>query len=123
MKLDARLLALPSVIEGVLLRIDSPPKVVIIAAQWPSWLVTLIALDIPIQEAYFPASYHIYFKSKNLNYTWKTPLDLLHASIDNDAIYLVLGAVQFVRKLWPWFAGGSAQRLIVSLEIHFRGAS
>jgi hypothetical protein len=96
---------------------------VIIAAQWPSWLVALSALDIPIQEAYFPAVYHSYFKPKNLNYTWKTPLDVLRAPIDDDAIYLVLGAVQFVRKLRPWFAGGSAQRLIVSLEIHFCGAS
>jgi len=69
MKLDARPLALPSFIEGVLRRIVSPPKVVVIAAQWPSWLVTLIALDIPIQEKYFPANYHSYFKSKNLNYT------------------------------------------------------
>ena len=121
MELDGRPLALPSVIDGVLRPISSPPKMVIIAAQWPGWLVALIALGIPIQEAYFPAVYHSFFKPKNVNYTWKTPLDLLCAPRDDEAIYLVLGAVQFVRKLLPWFAGGSAQRLIVSLEVHFRG--
>ena len=120
---DARPLPLPSIIEGVLRRINSPPKLVIIAAQWPSWLVALSALELPIQEAYFPAAYHSYFKPKNPNYAWKSPLDVLRAPFDDEAIYLVSGAVQFVRKLLPWFAGGSAQRLIVSLEIHFRGAS
>ena len=108
--MDGRHLALPSVIEGVLRRISSPPKMVIIAAQWPGWLVALIALVIPIQEAYFPAAYHSFFKPKNGNYTWKTPLELLCAPRDNKAIYLVSGAVQFARKLLPWFAGGSAQR-------------
>jgi hypothetical protein len=122
-ELDARSLALPTFIEGVLRQVATPRKMVVILSQWPSWLVTLIALDIPIQEAYFPANYHCYFKTKNSVYKWKTPLDLLHALFDKEAIYLVSEAVQFVRKLRPWFAGGSAQRLIVSLEIHFCGAS
>ena len=115
MELDARSLALPTLIEGVLRRVVTPRKVVVIAAQWPSWLVTLIALDIPFQEAYFPANYHCYFKTKNLVYKWKTPLDLLHALIDTEASYIVSGTVQFVCKLQSWFAGGSYQRLIVYL--------
>ena len=123
MEWDARPLALPSIIEGVLRRISPPPKVVIVAAQWPSWLVALSSLDSPFQEAYFPAVYHRYLKPKDLNYSWKTPLDVLRAPIDAEAIYLVLGDVRFVHKLHPWLAGGNAQRLIVSLEIHFCGAS
>ena len=91
----------------------------IIAAQWPCWLVALSALNLPIQEAYFPARYHTYFKPKNSNYVCKTPLDVLLVPIDDDAIYLVSGTAQFVHKLRQWFAGGSAQQLIVSLEIHF----
>ena len=39
---------LPLSIEGVLRRVATAHKVVVIAAQWPSWLVTMIALDIPI---------------------------------------------------------------------------
>ena len=96
MELNVRPLAIPTVIEGVLRRMISPPKMVIIAAQWPCWLVVLFALDIPIQEAYFPADYHSYFKPKNGSYTWKTPLELLRAPIDDEAIYLVSGTVQFV---------------------------
>ena len=111
--MEARSWALPTLIEGVLRRVATPRKMVVIAAQWPSWLVTLIALDIPIQEAYFPANYHCYFKSKNSVYKWKTPLDLLHASIDKEAIYIVSGTAQYVRGLQAWFAGESSQRLIV----------
>jgi hypothetical protein len=109
---------LPSAIKvGVLLRVAVAHKVIVIAAQWPSWLVTTIALDIPIQEAYFPSKYHRYFKSKNENSTWMTPLDLSSTSVDNRAVYLVSGAVKFVQKLQAWFTGESSQRLIVSLEM------
>ena len=121
--MDARSLALPTFIEGVLRQVATPRKMVVILSQWPSWLVTLIALDIPIQEAYFPANYHCYFKTKNSVYKWKNPLDLLHASIDKEVIYIFLGTVQYVSKLQSWFSGGSSQRLIVSLETQFRGAS
>ena len=57
-ELEARYLALPTSIEGVLRRLATPRKLVVISAQWPSWLVTLLALGIPLQEAYFPANYH-----------------------------------------------------------------
>jgi hypothetical protein len=96
---------------------------VIIAAQWPSWLVALNALEIPIQAAYFPADYHIYFKINNSDYAWKSPLDVLRAPFNDDAIYLLSGDVQFARKLRSYFAGQRAQRLILSLETHFRGTS
>ena len=52
---------LPSLIAGVLRQVVVSHKLLVIAAQWPSWLVTLTALEIPFQEAYFPAIYHGYF--------------------------------------------------------------
>jgi hypothetical protein len=123
-KLDARCeVVLPSTIAGVLRRVDITHKLVLIAAQWPSWLVTLIALGIPFQEAYFPATYHRYFKSKHLVCTWKTPLELLENRVDISAVYLVSGSLQFVRNLWSWFTKLGSQRMIVSLEIHWRGSA
>ena len=114
---------LPSTIAGVLRRVVVAHKLVVIAAQWPSWLVTLIALGIPFQEAYFPAIYHGYFKSKHSVCTWKTPLELLDNPVDMSAVYLVSGSLQFVRNLRSWFTTLGSQRMIVSLEIHRRGSS
>ena len=43
-----------AILVGVLRRVVVKRTFVVIAAHWPSWLVTLIALDLPIQGAYFP---------------------------------------------------------------------
>jgi hypothetical protein len=120
---ERRPTALPLTIEGALRRVSASHRLVVIAGQWPSWLVSLVALDLPIQAAYFPLEHHRYFKPKNPVTSWMPPLTLFHGSVDVDAIYLVSGTVKFVRKLRPWFTGLSSQRLIVSLESHLRGAS
>ena len=112
---------LPSVIVGILRRVSISHKCVVVAAQWPSWLVTLLALDLPVHGAYFPEPFHRYFKSKDSVCQWKSPLDLHSTSIDTMAIYLVSGTWQFVSKMQPWLSG--SQRLIVSLEFHRRGCS
>jgi hypothetical protein len=112
---------LPSLIVGVIRRVSITHKCVVVAAQWPSWLVTLLALDLPVHEAYFPELHHCYFKSKDSVCQWKTPLDLYSSSLDTTAIYFVSGTSQFVCKMQPWLSG--SQRVIVSLEIHRRGCS
>ena len=110
-------------LQGLLRRVDVAHKLVVITAQWPSWLVTLIALGIPCQEAYFPAIYHCYFKTKHSVCTWKTPLELFDNRVDVAAVYLVSGLLQFVRNLRSWVTELGSQRMIVSLEIHWRGSA
>ena len=97
--------------------------VVVKHAQWPSWMVTLIALDLPIQAAYFPKVHHRYFKSKTLVCTWDSPAEVLHATADKNVIYLVSVTIQFIQKIRPWLTESVAWRSIVSLEVHLRGSS
>ena len=112
-----------AILAGILRRVVVNHSFVVIAAQWPGWMVTLIALDLPIKGAYFPTAYHRYFKSKASVCTWNSPVDLLHATADNNVIYLVSGTVQFIQKIRPWLTDSVAQRSIVSLEVHLRGSS
>ena len=109
-------------IEGVLCGVQLPGKFIVIAAQWPAWLVTLIALHLPIQAAYFPSKYHCFFKSKDW-VTCANTFKLLETVVDPTIIYLVSGSVHFVDKLRSWFGELGLQRSIISLEIHRRGSS
>ena len=47
-----------AILAGILRRVVVNHSFVVIAAQWPGWMVTLIALDLPIKGAYFPTAYH-----------------------------------------------------------------
>ena len=69
-------------IVGVLRQVVVKHTFVVIGAQWLSWMVTMIALDLPIQAAYFPKVHHRYFKSKTSVSTWNSPAELLHATVD-----------------------------------------
>ena len=111
---------LPSLIEGELCRVSITHKCVVVAAQWPSWLVTLRALDLPVHDTYFPEAHHCYFKAKDSVCQWKTPLDLYSSPLDTTAIYLISGTSQFVGKMQPWLSG--SQRVMVSLEVHRLGS-
>ena len=113
----------PRSIAGRLQRINPSCTFVVIAANWPSWLVSLIALGLPVQGAFFPARYHCYFKSKNPLSLWMPTLDLFQALVDCSAVYLVSGTVSFVRSLLPWFGERGLQRVIVSLEVQRREVS
>ena len=53
-----------SVIRGSLRPLRPPQPLLIVAQQWPSWLVVAQAFDLPIAGAYFPPTLHRYFKPK-----------------------------------------------------------
>ena len=88
-----------SILVGVLHRVVVKHTIVVITAQWPSWMVTLIALDLPIQAAYFPKVHRRYFKSKTSICIWDSPAEVILATANKNFIYLVSGTVQFVQKL------------------------
>ena len=56
----------PGIIVGRLCFVASPLPFVIIAGGWPSALIRLLALDLPIQSAYFPTQLHKYFNPFNV---------------------------------------------------------
>ena len=47
-----------AILIGVLRRVVVKHTFVVIAAQWLCWMVSLIALDLPIIAAYFSTVYH-----------------------------------------------------------------
>ena len=110
-------------IEGVLRRVFTDAKIVIIAESWPCWLVSSIALRLPLQGAYFPVLFHGYFKPKNSVSSWMTMSDLLKTNVDPDVVYLVSGNAAFLRKLSLWFGDLGFQRSIVVMERCSRGMS
>ena len=62
------------IIVGRLHVVASPLPFVIIAGGWPSALIALLALDLPVQSAYFLAKLHKYLKpSKRVVTIWKAP--------------------------------------------------
>lgn len=112
---DVKHALLPMLIEGRLQQISSDCKVVVIAENWPSWLVTLIALDIPNQAAYFSKAYHCYFKSKYeiSQWQWSVVSDLVRTLVDHSVFYLVSGDLRFVQKLTAHHLVGSFGSLLI----------
>ena len=107
---------LPTSIEGNVQRISAGCLVVVIAENWPSWLVMVIALGIPMQAAYFSPAYHCYFKPKNEISPWMSVKDLVGTTVDPSLTYLVSGSLNFVIKLTSWLGDLGLRRSIISLE-------
>jgi hypothetical protein len=82
-----------------MLRVITPPSgFVVVAGDWPGSLILLLALDLPIQGAYFPRQYHEYFKSSKYRVThWHTTLDFVPSGQDTVLVYLLSGGwISFV---------------------------
>ena len=50
---------------------DAP--LVVVAEEWPSALMAVLALDLPLRGAYFPPALHDLFKPSNPQLTWSVP--------------------------------------------------
>ncbi len=93
-----------SVIRGSLHPIRPPLPLLIIAQQWPSWLVVGLAHDLPIAAAYFPSHLHHHFKPKS-GLTWYDSADVkVIASHPRrlDCIGLVSGSEGFIKSVQPF---------------------
>jgi hypothetical protein len=90
----------------------------IVAQQWPSWLVVALANDLPITGAYFPAHLHRHFKAKP-GLTWYDSYDLPHHRPSVECIGLVSGCIEFIKRMKPSLP--SARRCIFIVEPPLRG--
>ena len=109
---------LPTMIEGHVQCLSADFTVVVIAENWPSWLVMVVALDIPIQAAYFPSAYHCYFKPKNEIIKWMVVKDFVGRSVDRSVTYLVSGCLNFMHKITAWLGDVGLSRSIMAIEFH-----
>jgi hypothetical protein len=78
------------IIVGQLHVVASPLPFVIIAGGWPSALIALLALDLPIRSAYFPARFHRYITPfKCAVMIWKTPTTFSGDNAYGEVIFVV----------------------------------
>ena len=93
----------------------------VVAEQWPSALISVLALDFPIVAAFFPARFHRYFKPRNDFMTWNATSLFLATLIPTGVCLLLSGSVDFVERVLAGLEDG--QRLIISVDMPRRGVA
>ena len=84
-------------VSGQLRKIDAPRDLVVIAEAWPSCLISILALKLPLSGAYFPRKYHQHFKlPTNARFDqWKVD----GQPIQGDNNFVISGSVAFIRRV------------------------
>jgi hypothetical protein len=109
------------IITGRLCVVASPLPFVIVAGGWPSALIALLALDLPVQSAYFPARLHRYIKPSKCAVTlWKTPSTFSYDHVSGEVIFLVSGTSAFIRGVLSSIPSEGVHRTIASVEFLHR---
>ena len=93
----------------------------VVSEAWPSCLITILSLRLPIAGAFFPAQWHRYFKLPTSNQElspWLPPSAFKTTILGTPCIYVVTGKAPFVASILDGLGG--AQSVIVGLERNFR---
>ena len=82
---------------GQLKTISAPCDIIVVAERWPSCLVSILALKLPLFGAYFPRIYHQHFKvPTNSRFDrWHPP----STPRQGDHNYVISGLVAFIKKI------------------------
>ena len=103
-------------------RIALPFPLIIVAGGWPSALVVVVQLCLPLVAAYFPAKFRSYFNgSKRVRVKWRPPHEFTAATPPDPAIYLVSGSLDFVLRSLQ--ACKRPEWALATVEIELRGLS
>ena len=113
--------ALPCLILGVVRGLAVAFPFIVVAGGWPSALLAILSLGLPLVGAYFPSRFHRYFKPKGGVTSWFTPSALNTTSLPAGVGLLVSGSKRFINGIMG--AVGPTQRIIASAEISLRGGS
>ena len=109
-------------ISSVLRLITPPTSFVVVAGDWPGFLILLLALNLPIQGAFFPARFHEYFKSFKYQVTsWHSVADFHGPGNNTTPIFLLSGGVTFLQRVLIVLVG--SQRVIITFDVTCQGAS
>ena len=101
--------------------VKSPFPVVVFAERWPSVLISVLALDLPIVAAYFPAQFHWYFKPRDNVMTWHVPSLFTAALMLVGAALLLPGSMEFLERTLAKLV--HVQRVIISTDMPRRGVA
>jgi len=112
------------IIVGRLRVVASPLPFVIIAGGWPSTLIALLALDLPVQSAYFPARLHKYIKPSKCDIKlWETPSAFSYDNVSGEVIFLVSGMSAFICGVVSLIPSEGVHRTIALVEFPLQGTS
>ena len=115
--------ALPGVmcISSVLRRVRAPVGFIVVAEAWPSSLISVLDLSLPVWAAYCSVKLHGYFNSsKAKGAQWFTPWEFCGPVRNNRAIYLLPCLADFLRKILTLLP--DCQCMIVTVEWTRRAA-
>ena len=92
------------------------------AEGWPSALMAIVLLGLPLVGAYFPSRFHRYFKPSKSGVTaWFTPSALNTDSLPEGVGLVVSGSERFIDGIMGTV--GPTRQIIISVEISLRGAT
>ncbi len=109
--------ALPGVtcISSVLCRVRAPGGFIVVPEAWPSSLIAVLDLSLPLWAAYFSVKLHGYFNSSKCKVDqWFAPQEFCGPVHNDRAIYLLSGSADFLRKILTLLP--DCQQLIVTVE-------
>jgi len=99
--------------------VKSPFPVVVLAEKWPSALISVLALNLPLDAAYFPARVCQYFKPRDNVMSWHAPNLFMAALMPVGTALLLSGSVDFLERLLVELV--HVQWVIVSIDMPRRG--
>jgi hypothetical protein len=106
---------------GVFQWVDAPFSLVILLGGWPSGLIAVHSLGLPLLGAFFPASIHRYFKPKGGASYWNTPSDIISTVFLEEVGFLILGSPNFFE--YAFGLVGSVGPVIASVLLLLRGTT
>ena len=110
-------------LSAVLHPVAPPGGFVVVAKDWPSSLISVLGLQLPLVAAYFPKHFHHYFNlPKNGVMQWTSTNDFHAPHQDSRIIYVLSGPSDFLHRVLSMLKHRS-QRAIVSVEFPRRGAT
>ena len=102
-------------ISSILRRVCAPGGFIVVAEAWPSSLISVLDLSLPLWAAYFSVKLHGYINSSKAKVDqWFTPWEFCGPVRDNRAIYLLSGLADFLWKILTLLP--DCQRMIVTVE-------
>ncbi len=116
MAVDIACVAQDCRINLVLRVVTLPARFIIVSGDWPTSLVSVLALGLPLKDAYFPKIYHGYFNSsKTLVGSWTSVANFTADKFDRGAVYLVSGGVDFLQRTLLLLRG--SQQVIITVDV------
>ncbi len=87
----------------------------VVAQSWPSSLILVSALDLPLLAGYFPIKLHEYLKFlKHWVAQWFSTCDFCAPIQEGNTVYLLSSTSEFLKRVLDLLRG--SQRVIVTVE-------